>query len=276
MTLTRPMRAAQSVPNPEACLRPPAGRAGKQASGPDAASQRIIVALDVPTKAEALRLVRQLSGGVGMFKVGSPLFTAAGPSFVRALVELGERVFLDLKFHDIPHVVAAACVQAAALGVSLVDVHAAGGPQMLRAARQALDRHVPAGRRPRLLAVTLLTSLAQRELKAIGWKGTVQQNVIRLARLAQRAGCDGVVAAPTDVAAIRCVPKLRDKDFLIVTPGIRLPGRKKLAGQARVATPAAALRAGADYIVIGRALTQARNPLHILHRLTEHLSQALP
>lgn len=259
MALADPLRAATNAPNP------------RQAA-PEASGQRIIVALDVPTRAEALALVTRLGGRVGMFKVGSQLFTAAGPSIIRTLVELGERVFLDLKFHDIPHVVAAACVEAARLGVSLVDVHATGGPAMLTAARRALDLHPAPGRRPRLLAVTLLTSLAQRELKAIGWKGTVQENIIRLARLARRAGCDGVVAAPTDVAAIR---RVCGKDFLIVTPGIRLPGHRKMPDQARVATPAEALRAGANYVVIGRALTASRNPLRTLATLTDHLSKAL-
>lgn len=252
MALARPLRTTAGLLKPQT-----------------AASQRIIVALDVPSKAEALGLVERLGGRVGMFKVGSQLFTAAGPSIVRALVELGERVFLDLKFHDIPHVVAAACVAAAELGVSLVDVHASGGLEMLRAARKALAKSAPAGRRPRLLAVTLLTSLEQRHLKAIGWQGSVQANVLRLARLAQRAGCDGVVAAPTDVAALRraCGP-----GFLIVTPGIRLPGHRKAAGQARVATPAEAIRAGASYIVVGRALTQSRNPLRTLDAIVEDLT----
>ncbi len=245
----------------------------RSASGPSVAStpasQRIIVALDVATEAEALALVERLGGRVGMFKVGSQLFTAAGPGIVRRLVAMGERVFLDLKFHDIPHVVAASCAQAAELGVSLVDVHASGGLAMLGAAREALEK-APAGRRPRLLAVTVLTSLEQRQLKAIGWKGTPQENVLRLARLAQRAGCDGVVAAPTEIAALRraCGP-----DFLIVTPGIHLPGREKMSDQARVATPTAALRAGASYIVLGRALTQSRNPRRTLKLLLADLKQ---
>lgn len=275
MALSRPLR---STPGPVSSSTP--------------AGQRIIVALDVATEAEALALVERLGGRVGMFKVGSQLFTAAGPGIVRRLVAMGERVFLDLKFHDIPHVVGAACAQAAEMGVSLVDVHASGGLAMLRAAREALDKVAPhpspgsgreprfgdelpglgAGRRPRLLAVTVLTSLDQRELKAIGWKGTPQQNVLRLGRLAQRAGCDGVVAAPTEIAALRraCGP-----DFLIVTPGIQLPGHKKMSDQARVATPAAALRAGASYIVLGRALAQSRNPARTLRLLLEDLNQAL-
>ena len=234
-----------------------------------AAGQRIIVSLDVPSQAVALQWVERLGGRVGMFKVGSQLFTAAGPASVRTLVELGERVFLDLKFHDIPHIVAEACVNAADLGVSLVDVHASGGRRMLVAACEALEKH---SRRPRLLAVTVLTSLEQRELKALGWKGSLQENVVRLARLAQSAGCDGVVAAPTDVAALR---RACGGDFIIVTPGIRLPRHKKMPDQARVASPAEAIRAGANYIVVGRTLLQAHNPLRTLTTLAENISAAL-
>lgn len=249
----------------------PPGRAARSPKPEQAARQRIIVALDVASKREALALVERLGGHVGMFKVGSQLFAAGGPSLVRMLVELGERVFLDLKFHDIPHVVAAACRQAAELGVSLVDVHATGGPAMLRAAREALDKHARPGHRPRLLAVTVLTSLAQRDLKGLGWKGSLQENVIRLARLAERAGCDGVVAAPTDVAAVR---RVCGKDFLIVTPGIRLPGHKRMPDQARTATPAEAIRAGANYIVLGRALTESRAPLRTLTAIVDSMAGA--
>lgn len=237
-----------------------------------AASLRIIFSLDVPKQAVALHWVERLGGRVGMFKVGSQLFTAAGPAVVRALVRLGERVFLDLKFHDIPHVVAEACVTAADLGVSMVDVHASGGRQMLAAAREALEKHTRPERRPRLLAVTVLTSLEQRELKALGWKGSLQEHVVRLARLAQATGCDGVVAAPTDVAALR---RACGHDFIIVTPGIRLPRHKKMPDQARVASPADAIRAGANYIVVGRTLLEAHNPLRTLTTLAENICSAL-
>ncbi|MGH9803808.1 MAG: orotidine-5'-phosphate decarboxylase, partial [Candidatus Acidiferrales bacterium] len=168
-----------------------------------AARERIIVALDVPSRAQALRVARRLRGRAGMVKVGAQLFSAAGPAVVRELVRRGERVFLDLKFHDIPHIVGEACARAAELGVSLVTVHAAGGPRMLRAARKALKEHSRAGRRPRLLGVTLLTSLSPAEVAQVGFRRGVRANVVRLARLAERSGCDGVVAAPTDVAAIR-------------------------------------------------------------------------
>ena len=216
---------------------------------------RIIVALDVATPTAALALVRRLRGRAGLFKVGSQLFTAAGPGIIRALVARGQRVFLDLKFHDIPHIVAEACSSAADLRVSLLTVHSSGGPKMLAAARAALEKY---GRnRPRLLAVTLLTSFDERELHRAGFPGSVERNVIRLARLAKESGADGVICAPTDSAAVRraCGPK-----FLIVTPGIRAGGGKKAADQARVATAAEAIRAGADYVVIGRAVTQAPDP----------------
>jgi orotidine-5'-phosphate decarboxylase len=239
----------------------------------EAARSRLIVALDVPTRAQALTLVERLHGRPGFFKVGSRLFTAAGPGIVRALVGLGERVFLDLKYHDIPHIVAEACVEAANLGVSLITVHAAGGPRMLRAAREALEKHSRGGRRPRLLGVTLLTSLDAPEVKHIGFPGSVAENVVRLARLAGRNGCDGVVAAPTDVAALRraCGP-----DFLIVTPGIRPAKRgRQAADQKRVATVAQAIYAGADYLVVGRAIIDSRAPTRAFDQLAEELASAL-
>ena len=237
-----------------------------------AARERIIVALDVPSSAEALRVARRLRGRAGLVKVGAQLFTAAGPAVVRELVRSGERVFLDLKFHDIPHIVGEACARAAELGVSLVTAHAAGGPRMLRAARKALEKHARRGRRPRLLGVTVLTSLSAAEVKRVGFPGGVRANVVRLARLAQRSGCDGVVAAPTDVAAIR---RVCGKKFLIVTPGIRATGKRKAADQARVATAAEAVRAGANYVIVGRAVLEARSPARALEQMAEEISAGL-
>jgi len=237
-----------------------------------AARERIIVALDVPSSAEALRVARRLRGRAGLVKVGAQLFTAAGPAVVRELVRSGERVFLDLKFHDIPHIVGEACARAAELGVILVTAHAAGGPGMLRAARKALEKHARRGRRPRLLGVTILTSLGPAEVSRVGFSGRVRANVVRLARLAQRSGCDGVVAAPTDVAAIR---RVCGKKFLIVTPGIRATGKRKAADQARVATAAEAVRAGANYVVVGRAILKARSPARALEQMAEELTAGL-
>jgi orotidine-5'-phosphate decarboxylase len=212
----------------------------------------LIVALDVPNAAAARTLVDRLAGTVGMFKVGSQLFTSAGPDFVRELVARKEKVFLDLKFHDIPNTVSQAVGEAARLGVSLVDVHALGGKAMLEAGVSALP-----AMGARLLAITILTSHDEGTLGEIGVGGTVPGTVGSLARLARAAGVDGVVASPHEVSLIRetCGP-----DFLIVTPGIR-PLGAKMGDQARAATPAAALAAGADYLVVGRPITEAPDPV---------------
>jgi len=212
---------------------------------------RLIVALDVPDAAAARALVDRLAGRAGMFKVGSQLFTAAGPDFVRELVGRGEKVFLDLKYHDIPNTVASAVSGACQLGVSLVDVHALGGRAMLEAAVGALPTLGAS-----LLAVTILTSHDQESLGQVGVGGGLGDSVRRLALLAKDAEADGVVASPQEVSLIReaCGP-----DFLIVTPGIRSAGGKA-DDQARAATPAAALSAGADYLVVGRPITQAPDP----------------
>jgi len=212
---------------------------------------RLIVALDVP-KADAARdLVARLAGHVGMFKVGSQLFTAAGPGFVKELVAGGEKVFLDLKYHDIPNTVAGAVQAATHLGVSLLDVHGLGGPAMIEAAARAL-----AGSGTRLLAITILTSHDESALEKVGVGGPIAGAVWRLALLARDTGADGVVASPHEIGLIReaCGPR-----FLIVTPGIR-PLGTRVDDQARAATPVAARTAGADYIVIGRPITEASDP----------------
>ena len=213
--------------------------------------ERLIVALDSQTADAARVLVAGLAGHVGMFKVGSQLFTAAGPGFVEELVARGERVFLDLKYHDIPTTVAKAAAAAARLGVSLLDVHALGGRAMIEGAVAAL-----AGGGARLLAITILTSHAQADLDSIGVGGPIAAAVRRLALLARAAGAHGVVASPHEVGLVReaCGP-----DFLVVTPGIR-PAGVHADDQARAATPAAALTAGADYLVVGRPITEARDP----------------
>jgi orotidine-5'-phosphate decarboxylase len=186
-----------------------------------------------------------------MFKVGSQLFTAAGPQLVREIVGRGEKVFLDLKYHDIPNTVANAVAEACQLGVSLLTVHALGGKAMMEAAVGALPAVGS-----RLLAVTILTSHDQESLGAIGLHGPVADSVQRLARLAQQAGADGIVASPLEAELIRgaCGP-----DFLIVTPGIR-SGGAKADDQARAATPGAAIRAGASYVVVGRPIAEASDP----------------
>ena len=216
------------------------------------ARERLIVALDVPDPVAARAIAGRLAGEVGMFKVGSQLFTAGGPAVVRELVADGQRVFLDLKFHDIPNTVAGAVSAATALGVSLVTIHAAGGPAMIEAAAGAA-RGTPA----RVLAITVLTSLDAAALEAIGMAGGVFGTVARLARMAADAGADGVVASPHEVAAL-CAA--RGAGFLVVTPGIR-PAGAALGDQARAATPGQALASGADYLVVGRPILAAPDPV---------------
>jgi orotidine-5'-phosphate decarboxylase len=212
---------------------------------------RLIVALDVADAATARAMVDRLAGHVGMFKVGGQIFTAAGPDFVREVIARGEKVFLDLKFHDIPNTVAGAVSAAGQLGVSLVDVHALGGKEMLEAAVGALP-----AMGIRLLAITILTSHDEKSLGSIGVSGSVADSVRRLAVLSKGAGADGVVASPQEVALVR---EACGKDFLVVTPGIRPAGSSR-GDQARTATPAAAVAAGADYIVVGRPILEAHDP----------------
>jgi len=215
------------------------------------ARDRLIVALDVPQGDAARALLERVAGHVGLFKVGSQAFTAAGPELVREIVGRGEKVFLDLKFHDIPNTVAGAVASASRLGVSLVDVHGLGGRAMMEAAVGALP-----AMGTRLLAITILTSHDEETLGEIGVNGSMAESVRRLAQLAKEAGADGVVASPHEVALVR---EACGSDFLIVTPGIR-PAGVALGDQARAATPAAALAAGADYLVVGRPITGAADP----------------
>jgi orotidine-5'-phosphate decarboxylase len=233
---------------------------------------QILVALDVSTARDALALADTLRGTVGGYKVGSQLFTSEGPSIVRTLVERGDRVFLDLKLHDIPNTVAGAVAAATDLGVWMVNVHAAGGPAMLGAARQAA--HEAAGRRggtpPLVIAVTVLTSMDDATLREVGVNHTPIEQVERLARLTEAAGLDGVVASPQEVTAIRraCGPS-----FVVVTPGIR--GGTATSGpddQRRTATPAGAVAAGSSFLVIGRPITGAADPRGAAQRMAEEIA----
>jgi orotidine-5'-phosphate decarboxylase len=218
---------------------------------------KIIVALDYPDQADALKLVQQLDPSLCRLKVGKQLFTAAGPRFVEDLVKRGFPVFLDLKFHDIPTTVGLACAAAANLGVWMMNVHALGGGAMLRAARAALG---DAADRPKLIAVTLLTSMSEVDMREIGLQDTPQAAVLRLARLTKANGLDGVVCSAQEASMLK---QELGKDFNLVTPGIR-PATAEVGDQHRVMTPAAALAAGSDYLVIGRPITHAPDPLAAL------------
>jgi len=226
---------------------------------PLAARDRLIVALEVSKGEEAIRLAASLSHSVSTFKVGHQLFTAEGPQLVRKLAGANRQVFLDLKFHDIPTIVAGAVRSAAALGVKMLTVHAAGGSRMLKAAMDAWQ----GANRPLVLAVTVLTSLKEEDLDEIGVSGRaldhterLADQTLRLAALAQASGCDGVIASPHEAAVLR---RELGSSFLIVTPGIR-PAGAPMADQSRAATPAEAIAAGADYLVVGRPVTESRNP----------------
>jgi orotidine-5'-phosphate decarboxylase len=227
---------------------------------------RIIVALDFPEAESALACVKLLSPQACKLKVGKELFTAQGPAFVNTLVRQGFDVFLDLKFHDIPNTVARACAAAANLGVWMLNVHALGGPAMLRAAREALGDD---GERPLLIAVTVLTSMADADLQAIGIQESAAQTVYRLARLAREGGADGVVCSAQEAGTIR---DRFGENFLRVTPGIRLADGSA-DDQKRIMTPALAVQNGASYLVIGRPVTRAADPSSVLRRIERELME---
>ncbi|OUV62529.1 MAG: orotidine-5'-phosphate decarboxylase [Gammaproteobacteria bacterium TMED119] len=213
----------------------------------------IIVALDFPDADQALAFADTIPCADCAVKVGFELFLSAGPELVTALVERGFKVFLDLKFHDIPNTVAQACLAAAKLGVWMINVHAAGGIGMMQAARAALDG---ASHRPHLIAVTVLTSMDKDALQAVGVQGDMQSVVTRWATQAMQAGCDGVVSSAQEAQLIR---QHTSADFLLVTPGIRLPTDAR-DDQKRIVTPQQAAQLGVNHIVVGRPITQAHNP----------------
>jgi orotidine-5'-phosphate decarboxylase len=237
----------------------------------------LIVALDFDSLTSAVKFAKQVADLVGMFKVGSQLFTTAGPAAVKEIAALGPGVFLDLKFHDIPNTVAAAILSCAAMpGVQLVNVHALGGRTMLHAAAQAISAAQPMGAdRPRLLAVTILTSMNHGAMREAGIGGTPSGSVVKLAKLAKDAGVDGVVASVQETRAIR---KACGRDFLIVTPGVRPKGKasnkSKDDDQARTATPTEAIRAGADFLVVGRPILAAEEPRTAAQAIVEEIAAA--
>ncbi|MCK6553173.1 orotidine-5'-phosphate decarboxylase [Candidatus Binatia bacterium] len=220
---------------------------------------RLILALDVASVKEAMHLVNALVGEVGLFKVGKQLFLHAGPQVVRAIRDRGGEVFLDLKFHDIPRTVAKAAAEATRMGVRMFDVHASGSLEMMRRTVSEVNKVCRAEgiRRPKVLAVTVLTSLNRDDLKRVGVVRGVESQVVRLATLAREASMDGVVASPLEIGPIR---KACGGGFLIVTPGIRTEG-DDLDDQKRANTPEAAMQAGADYIVVGQPIREAADPV---------------
>ena len=222
---------------------------------------RVIVALDFASAHAALAFAARVSPQSCRLKVGKELFTAAGPALVEKLTQDGFEVFLDLKFHDIPNTVAGACKAAAQLGVWMLNVHALGGRKMLEAAREAVAKG--GVRRPRLIAVTLLTSMSDGDMRDVGMEGAPAAAALRLARLAQASGLDGVVCSAQEAELLR---RESGAAFLLVTPGIR-PAQSDRDDQQRVMTPAAAIAAGADYLVIGRPVTQAPDPVAALEAI---------
>lgn len=227
---------------------------------------KICLVLDVDSREQALALVKSLHDLSGMFKVGLQLFTAEGPALVRDILATGAKVFLDLKFHDIPNTAKSAALEAARLGVSMMTIHASGGRKMMQGVMEELNRKV-SGPKPLVVGVTVLTSLDDASLSDIGMDSGMDAQVLRLAKLAETAGLDGVVCSPHEIRKIRGV--VRPK-FKIVTPGIRMAGQST-DDQERTATPQEAIAAGADFLVIGRAVTKASNPRAALETLLQSL-----
>ena len=236
------------------------------------ARDRLIVALDVDQVSKAEALIARLTGTVRTVKIGKQLFVAGGPEFVKRLVAAKFAVFLDLKFHDIPATVAGATREAVKLGVAFLDVHASGGRAMMRAAREAAEEEAArqSTPRPRLLGVTVLTSLEERDLAATGVQGSVEKQVMRLAGLAQEAGLDGVVCSPLEIPDIR---KQCGGDFLVVTPGIR-SGDEPADDQRRTLSARKAMEAGADYLVVGRAIISAADPASAFDKMAGEIDTA--
>jgi orotidine-5'-phosphate decarboxylase len=236
------------------------------------ARARLIMALDLDAVSKAEALLARVAGVIETVKVGKQLFIAGGPEFVSRLVGAKFRVFLDLKFHDIPKTVAAATREAVKLGAAFVDVHASGGQTMMRAAREAAEEEAArlSRSRPLLLGVTVLTSLEDNDLEEIGIQGNVEGQVTRLAELARQAGLDGVVASPREIEAVR---KRCGDDFLIVTPGIRAVSEAR-DDQRRTLSASGAIKAGADYLVVGRPITASEDPASSAERLVAEIHEA--
>ncbi len=237
---------------------------------PDAKAEQLIVALDVSTQEQATQLVRNLKDQVGYFKIGLQLFTAAGPTIVRKILQEGVRVFLDLKFHDIPNTVTQATLEAARLGVHMMTLHSLGGEVMMKQTRETLQEYSLREQWPcpKLLGVTILTSIDPQMLSSLGIAHSLDQEVLRLARSAQEAGLDGIVSSPRELPLLR---KEWPEGFLLVTPGIR-SGKTKGDDQRRTMTASEALAAGADYLVVGRPIVQSQDPVQAVQTLLGEIS----
>lgn len=244
----------------------------------DQARRKLILALDFSSIDAAFELAQSVSHLVGIFKINIHLFTSCGPSAIEKLAQLGPGIFLDLKYHDIPNTVRGAVSAAVAMpGVTLLNVHALGGLEMMRAAIEARNQSkLPADRRPKLLGVTILTSMDTAAMREVGISGPASTRVVKLAKLAQQAGLDGVVASPHEIKAVR---RACGKRFLTVVPGIRpqvgpAPSRRSKSArddQMRVSTPAEAIRAGADYLVVGRPITAAPDPISAARAILDEI-----
>ncbi len=232
------------------------------------ARKKIIFALDVHGLEDIDRWADALADKVGMFKVGKELFTSCGPAAVKAVQRRGGQVFLDLKYHDIPNTVASAMLEAARLGVQLANLHAIGGAEMMETTVAAVHKEFSDAERPRLLAVTILTSSTVETLRQVGIEHSVQDMVVRLARLAKASGMDGVVASPLEIGLIR---EACGTDFLIVTPGVR-PTFAAVDDQKRIMTPAEAVSSGADYLVIGRPIAKAQDPVQAAESIAAEIT----
>lgn len=231
------------------------------------ARQKVIFAMDVAGMAEVEKWSALLSARVGMFKIGKQLFTGAGPAAVRMVQDNGGEVFLDLKYHDIPNTVAMATLEAARMGVNLVNLHALGGYEMMAKTMETLDKAFKGGERAKVLAVTILTSSTEETLKGVGIDYPVADMVVRLAKLAKSAGIDGVVASPQEVGLIR---EACGQNFLIVTPGVR-PAFAAVDDQKRIMTPGEAVAVGADYLVIGRPISAAADPVEAAEMIVKEI-----
>jgi len=234
-------------------------------------NDRLIVALDVDTREKAISFIEKLKKDIGIFKIGSELFTSCGPAIIEEVKSRDCRVFLDLKFHDIPNTVAKSAAAAAKLGVFMFNVHAMGGIEMMKKAAYVVREEAKKLKidKPNLIAVTVLTSMDENSLKKIGVGDNMESQVLRLAKLAKDSGLDGVVASPSEIKPIR---KALGKDFLIVTPGVR-PAWAAVNDQKRIATPKEAIDDGADFIVVGRPIIEAHDPIDAARRILKDIQK---